>query len=117
MKDKIEYYKKEIEKIIQEYFSEPKNKEINPERKVKRNQLNDKNKINDEPIKKLEYTKDIKLIKSIMDSNYNNYIYYKIIEKCYKYMKKEYDINDQILIEYKIENNETKINIFGYDFV
>ena len=117
LKDKIEYYKKEIEKIIQEYFSEPKNKEINPERKVKSNQLSDKNKIIDESIKKLEYTKDIKLIKSIMDSNYNNYYYYKIIEKCYKYMKREYDINDQILIEYKIENNELGILIFGYDFV
>ena len=76
--DKIEYYKKEIEKIIQEYFSEPKNKEINPERELKSYQLNDKNKIIDESIKKLEYTNDIKLIKSIIDSNYNNYYYYKI---------------------------------------
>ena len=108
LKDKIEYYKKEIEKIMQEYFSEPKNKEINPERELKSYQLNDKNKIFDEPIKKLEYTNDIKLIKSIIDSNYNNYFYYKIIDKCYKYIKKEYDINDQILIEYKIKSNETK---------
>ena len=117
MKDKIEYYKKEIEKIIQEYFSEPKNKEINPERELKSYQLNDKNKIIDESIKKLEYTNDIKLIKSIIDSNYNNYYYYKIIEKCYKYMKREYDINDQILIEYKITSNKTRIWIFGYRFV
>ena len=117
LKDKIEYYKKEIEKIIQEYFSEPKNKEINPERELKSYQLNDKNKIIDESIKKLEYTKDIKLIKSIINFNYNNYIYYKIIEKCYKYMKREYDINDQILLEYKIKSNETKIKIFGDDFV
>jgi len=117
LKVKIEYYKKEIEKIIQEYFSEPKNKEINAEKDLKRNQLNDKNKINDEPVKKLEYKNDIILIKSIIDSNYNNYFYYKIIEKCYKYMKREYDINDQILIEYEIKSDETHIKIFGYDFV
>ena len=117
LKDKIEYYKKEIEKIIQEYFSDPKKKEINSERELKCYQLNDKNKIIDESIKKLEYTNDIKLIKGIIDSNYNNYFYCKIIEKCYKYMKKEYDINDQILIEYKIESDETDINIFEYDFV
>ena len=107
LKDKI-YDKKEIEKIIQEYFSEPKKKEINAERELKNDQLDDKNKIIDETIKKLEYTDDIKLIKNIIDSNYNNYFYYKIIEKCYKYMKREYDINDQILIEYKIKSNETK---------
>ena len=28
-------------------------------------------------------------------------------------MKMEYDINNPILIEYKIESNETKIEIFG----
>ena len=32
-------------------------------------------------------------------------------------MKKEYVVNNQILIEYKIENNETYIKIFGAVFV
>ena len=88
LQDEIKYYKKEIEKIIQEYFSEPKKKEINAERELKNDQLDDKNKIIDEPIKKLEQTNDIKLIKNIIDSNYNNYLYYKIIKKCYKIYEK-----------------------------
>ena len=37
----------------------------------------------------------------------------KFLEKCDMYMKKEYDVNNPILIEYKIENNETNIKIFG----
>jgi hypothetical protein len=32
-------------------------------------------------------------------------------------MKIKYDINNQILIEYKIESNERHIKIFGYEFV
>jgi len=94
LKDKIDFYKNEIEKIIQEYY---------------------KNKIIDEPIKKLE--NDIIVIKLIIDSNYNNYFHYKIIENFYKYMKRKYDINDQILIEYKIESNKSSIKIFGFNFV
>ena len=43
-----------------------------------------------------------------MDSNYNNYFHYKFLENCYKYMKVEYDVNNQILLEYKI---------FGENFV
>ena len=33
-----------------------------------------------------------------MDSNYNHHFYYKINEECYKYIKREYDINNKILI-------------------
>ena len=50
LKEKIEYYKREIHKIIKEYLSD-----------------NIKNA--DEPIKKLEHTNDIKLIKHIMESS------------------------------------------------
>ena len=112
LKDKIEFYKNEIEKIIQEYFNEPKKKDENTEKEQKSYQLIDKNKIIDEPIKRLEYSKDIILIKLIMDSNYNNYFHYKFNENCYKYMKREYDVNNQILMEYKIESNEKYVRIF-----
>ena len=94
LKDKIDFFKNEIEKIIQEYY---------------------KNKIIDEPIKKSE--NDIIVIKLIIDSNYNNYFHYKIIKNFYNYMKIKYDINNQILIEYKIESNKRQIKIFGYEFV
>ena len=98
LKEKIEYYKREIHKIIKEYFSD-----------------NIKNV--DEPIKKLEHTNDIKLIKHIMESSCNNYLHCKIMENCYIYMKNEYDINNQISLDYKIKSNETEITIFGYHFV
>ena len=32
-------------------------------------------------------------------------------------MKKEYDINDQILLEYKIKSEETGTPTFGHNFV
>ena len=38
------------------------------------------------------------------------------MENCYIYMKKEYDINNQISLDYKIKSNETEITIFGYHF-
>ena len=37
--------------------------------------------------------------------------------KDYKYIKIQYDFNDQISIEYKIESSETRIKILGIDFV
>ena len=52
-----------------------------------------------------------------MDYNYNNYFYYKMIDNCYKYMNRKYNINNQILIEYKNESYESYIRIFGYYFV
>ena len=85
--DEIKFYKEEIERIIKEYIIEPKKKEENG---VKEQE----NKIIDEPIKKFEnYSNDIILINLILDSNYNNYLHYKNIENCYKYMKRKYDIN------------------------
>ena len=66
-KDKIEFYKKEIEKIIQEYFSIPKKNEENAEGELTNYQLVNKYKIIDEPIKRFEYSKDIILIKLIIN--------------------------------------------------
>ena len=110
--DKMEFYKSEIERIIAENFSEPKKKDENGEKEIF-----DKNKIIDLPIIKLEYTNEIKLIKLIIYYNYNNYYYYKNIENCYKYLKRKYDIDDQILIEYKIEKNENIIKYLDETFL
>ena len=66
LKDEIEFYKNEIKKIIQEYFSESKKKEENTEKDIRSYQLIDINKTIDEPIKKLQYTNDIILIKGII---------------------------------------------------
>ena len=86
--DEIIFYKGEIKKVINEH------------------------------IKKLGiYSNDIILINLIINNNYNNYFHYKNIKNCYKYLKKKYDINDQILIEYKINSNTNKIQIFGNNFV
>ena len=90
---KIEFYKKEIKKIIEKHFIE----------------------LNNEPIKK--YTNDILLINLIIQRKYKNNFHHKNIENFYKYMKKKYDINDQILLKYRIKNNETLIKIFGCQFV
>ena len=115
--DKIETYKREIKKIIEQYLIEPEKKEVNAEKGQKSYQVIDENKINDESINKIEYANDILLINNLINGNYNNYFHYKNIENCYKYMKIKYDINDQILIEYRIKNNQTKIQIFGQMFV
>ena len=83
LKDKIDFYKNEIKKIIEEYY---------------------KNKIIDEPIKKLE--NDIIVIKLITNSNYNNYFHCKVVENLYKYMKSKYDIK----VKNIISNNYYNLN-------
>ena len=116
----IKNYRKDINRIISEYFIEPEKKEKTWELKEQKiYQVFDENKINEnENIGKFkEYTNDILLIKSIIDKNYNNYFHCKNIENCYKYMKKKYDINNQILIEYGINSGEKEIKIFGEGFV
>ena len=115
--DEIYFYKSEIERIIGEYFIEPENKEENNEKDQKSYQVIDENKIIIESFKKSIYTNDIILINFIIHKNYNNYFHYKNIENCYKYIKWKYDIKDQILLEYVIKSNETKIRIFGLFFV
>ena len=105
MNDKIEYYKKEIIRIIKEYFIEPEKEEINSEKEPKSYQIIDENKIiNDKSTENAKiYTDDIILIKSIIEKNYINFFHYQNIKNCYKYMKKKYDINNQITIEYEIK--------------
>ena len=118
MQDEIESYKSKIEKIINEYFIKPKKKEENYEKEQKSYQVIDENKINDEPFENFEkYTNDIVLINLIIHSNFKNYFHYKNIKNCYNYMKMKYDIDVQISIEYEIKSKETKIRIFGNDFV
>ena len=67
--------------------------------------------------KNITYTNDILLIERIIQKNYNNYIHYKNIKNCYKYMQRKYDINNYIIIEYRIGYYEEKIKIFGKNFV
>ena len=119
LKDEIEYYKKDIKRIIKEYFIEPEKKETNGEKEQKTYILFDEYEIIDDKFtKKIKiYTNDILLIESIIEKNYNNYLHYKNIKNCYRYLQKKYDINNQITIEYKVEKGDTKIRIFGGNFV
>jgi hypothetical protein len=63
------------------------------------------------------YINDILLIESIIEKDYNNYLHYINIKNCYRYMQRKYDLNNQITIEYLVNNEDKRIRIFGKNFV
>ena len=117
--EEINYYRKEIKKIKKEYFIDKEKKENNGEKEPKIYEIIDENKIINESYneKNITYSYDILLIDAIIKKDYKNYIHYKNIKNCYRYMQKKYDINNYILLEYKIESKDKKIKIFGKNFV
>ena len=119
IQDEIKYYRRDIMRIINEYFIEPEKKEKIYEKELKSYKVIDTDKIiDDKTIENIKlYTYDILLIENIIEKNYNNYFHYINIKNCYKYMQKKYDVNNQIIIEYKIQNEDKKIRIFGDYFV
>ena len=118
LNDEIEYYKKEIKRIKKEYFIDPEKKENIGEKEPRSYQAMDENKISENYTEKnITYTNDILLIEKIIQKNYNNFIHYKNIKNCYRYMQRKYDINNYIIIEYRIGFYKEKIKIFGKNFV
>ena len=119
LNNEIEYYKKEIKRIKEEYFIELGKKENNNEKKQKSYQEIDENEIISENYteKNIIYTNDILLIERIIQKKYNNYFHYKNIKNCFRYIQRKYDINNYIIIEYNFEFNVKEIKIFGNNFV
>ena len=112
----IDNYVKRIKKIIADYFKLFKTN--NFDKKMSESIDEDINMVDDNIIENQNiYTYDIFLTEIILEKNYTNYFHYKNIEECFKYIEKKYDLNNQILIEYLINNNEKEIKIFGYEFV
>ena len=120
IKKEINHYIKDINRTISEYFIEPEKNEMifEQEEETIYQQFGESQMNYGEHKEKFKtYTNDILLVKSIINKNYDNYFHYKNIENCYRYIKKKYDINNQMLIEYKIKGNEKKIKILGEGFV
>ena len=130
---------KKISKIMFKNIIEPEKKEKKDsgiEKKETTYVIIDEYKINNETEKSvLDYTNDILLIDYIIEKNYNNYFHYKNIQECYDYLIKKYEVdknedkeyilvnfeeeelNNSILIKYKINNDENYIKLFGFLFV
>ena len=139
MENEINNYKYIIHNLIYRYFDEPKKKENNISDEIIKSNVNskiiDSNEINNDSLENLkEDTNDILLIRNILEKNYANYYHYKNIIECYKYIKKNYILENQdkpksqiidfseeeeflTISIYKVELEKNIIQIFGDEFV
>ena len=116
--------KKNINLIISKNFILPKIKEKSfdgfdgIEKKNKNYEIMDEDEFKYIEEQPMEYTNDIILIEAIKEKNYINYFHYINIKECFYYMRKKYKDNiDSIIIKYNLEENKTKIKLFGNKFV
>ena len=91
LKDEIEYYKKEIKRIIIKNFIETEKKETNGKKKKKSYKVIDEDKIiDDKYVEEIKiYSNDILLIRNILEKNYDNYFHFKNVINCLLYLQKK----------------------------
>ena len=107
----LKNYLEEFEQIKSNTYSIISNYVIN-----NGTQTFESNNNNDE--KSMKYSNDIILILAINKQKYINYFHYINIKECLYYLRNKYKNNiGYIIANYNINENETKIKIFGNKFI